>query len=253
MFSLSATSALNQFVQRLRDLSPLSSDDVAALQRLTAHVARVAANSDIVTPGEDFEFAVLVASGLVGRFQQLADGRRQITAIHLPADIADLHRVATPKAGCALEALTNAAIVRIPARELRSVALASPAITRAFWIYSAIDAAMLQRWATSLARRDARSRLAHLLCEMGMRIEYAGQGERTEFVLELTQTQMGDALGLTPVHVNRTLKSLRSSGVVQMDGRIYRIPDWERLAALADFDPDYLQIEMPSQSSAAAA
>lgn len=253
MFSLSATSAINQFIQRLRVLSPMSSDDVAALQRLTGDVIRVGANRDIVTPGEDFEFAVLVASGLVARFQQLADGRRQITAIHLPGDIADLHRVATPKAGSALEALTNAAIIRVPLRELRAVALASPAITRAFWIYSAIDAAMLQRSAMSLARRDAQSRLAHLLCEMGMRIEYAGEGERTEFVLELTQTHMGDVLGLTPVHVNRTLKSLRSSGVVQIDGRIYRIADWERLAALAEFDPDYLQIEMPSQASAAAA
>lgn len=253
MFSLSAASALSQFVQRLRVLSPLSADDVAALQSLTAHVVRVTANSDIVTPGEDFEFAVLVASGLVGRFHQLADGRRQITAIHLPGDIADLHRVATPKAGSALEALTNAAIVRVPAKELRAVALASPAVTQAFWIYSAIDAAMLQRWATSLARRDAQGRLAHLLCEMGMRIEYAGQGERTEFVLELTQTQIGDALGLTPVHVNRTLKTLRSSGAVQMDGRIYRIPDWDRLAALAEFDADYLQIEMPSRRSSVAA
>lgn len=253
MFSLSAASAVNQFVQRLRAISPLSSDDVAALHSVTANVVRVTANSDIVTPGEDFEFAVLVASGLVGRFQQLADGRRQITAIHFPGDIADLHRVASPKAGSALQALTNAAIIRVPAKELRNLALASPAITRAFWIYSAIDAAMLQRWATSLARRDAQGRLAHLLCETGVRIEYAGQGDRTEFVLELTQSQMGDALGLTPVHINRSLKRLRSIGAVQVDGRIYRIPDWNRLTTIAEFDPDYLQIDIPPQSAAEAA
>lgn len=243
MHSLSAVTALERFIDRLCVLSPLSKADVAALEALPTHLIRLPGGTDIVAPGADFEYAVLVASGLVGRFHQLADGRRQITAIHLPGDIADLHRVATRNAGSALQALTTAAVVRVPARELRAAAIASPAITQAFWIYSAIEAAILQRWTTTLARRDAKARVAHLLCEIGMRIEHAGQGERNEFVLEMTQTQIGDALGLTPVHVNRTLKALRIDGAVEIDGRVYRIPDWRRLAAIAEFDPDYLQLE----------
>jgi CRP-like cAMP-binding protein len=249
MHSLSAPTALLNFVDRLSALSPLSNADVAALHGLTAQVTRVRANSDIVAPGSDFESAILVASGLVGRFLQLSDGRRQTTAIHLPGDIADLHRVATPKAGSALQALTNATIVRLSSRELRAVALASPAITRAFWIYSAVDAAILTRWAANL-RRDAKARMAHLLCEIGTRMEYSGQGERGEFLLELTQAQIGDALGLTPVHVNRTLKALKALGAVEVEGRIIRIPDWPRLAAIADFDPDYLQLEPPTEAAA---
>ena len=250
MHSLSAASALERFVDRLRVLSPLSKADVAALQALPAHVVRVPAGADIVPPGADFEYAVLVASGLVGRFHQLADGRRQITAIHLPGDIADLHRVATRNAGSPLQALTTAAVVRVPARELKALAIGSPAITQAFWIYSAVEPAILQRWATTLARRDAKARVAHLLCEIGMRMEYAEQGERNEFVLEMTQTQIGDALGLTPVHVNRTLKALRIDGAVEIHGRVYRIPDWPRLAAIAEFDPDYLQLEPPVDEAA---
>jgi len=249
MYSLSAASALRSFVTRLSLLSPLSNDDEAALEGLTAQVTRVRANSDIIAPGSDFEYAILVASGLVGRFLQLTDGRRQITAIHLPGDIADLHRVATPKAGSALQALTNAAVVRVSGRELRAVALSSPAITQAFWVYSAVDAAILARWAANL-RRDAKARMAHLLCEIGERMESSGQGERREFLLELTQAQIGDALGLTPVHVNRTLKALRALGVVEVEGRIFRIPDWPRLAAIADFDPDYLQLEPPAEAAA---
>jgi CRP-like cAMP-binding protein len=249
MHTLSAASALDTFVNRLRALSPLSDADVAAIKGLTTQVTRVPANTDIIVPGQSFESAVLVASGLVGRFLQLADGRRQITAIHLPGDIVDLHRVAAPRAGSALQALSNVAFVRVSGRELRAIALASPAITQAFWVYSAIDAAILARWATNL-RRDAKGRLAHLLCEIGTRMENSRQSERGEFMLDLTQSQIGDALGLTPVHVNRTLKALKALGVLETEGRIVRVPDWPRLAAIADFDPDYLQVEPPAEAAA---
>jgi CRP-like cAMP-binding protein len=247
---LSASAALNNFVDRLAAISPLSRDDITALRGVNARVTRVSANSDIVLPGAQFEHAVLVASGLVGRYLQLSDGRRQITAIHVPGEIADLHRVATPRAGSALEALTNAAVVLLSGKELKAIALASPAITRAFWSYFAIDAAVLSRWAVNLGRREAKVRMAHLLCELGLRMEASGQGLRTDFLLELTQGQIGDALGLTPVHVNRTLKALKESGAVEIEGRIFRIPDWPRLAAIAEFDPEYLQIEPQADEAA---
>ena len=247
--TLSAASALQILVERLQALSPLSPDDVAALQALPAQVAVVRANSDIVLPGAEFEHAVLVATGLVGRYLQLADGERQITAIHLPGEIADLHRVATPSAGSALHALTNGSVVLIPAKDLRAVA-ASPQIAQAFWVYSAVDAAVLSRWAVNLARREAKTRMAHLLCEIGIRIESSGLGQRDEFLLELTQGQLGDVLGLTPVHVNRTLKALKQLAVVEVDGRIFRIPDWPRLAAIAEFEPDYLQMIAPAERAA---
>jgi CRP-like cAMP-binding protein len=247
---LSAASALQTFVARLQTLSPLSADDVAALEGLDARVAHVRSNADIVGAGAHFEHAVLVATGLVGRYLQLANGERQITAIHVPGEIADLHRVATPNAGSALQALTNATIVLVSGKELREVAAGSARILQAFWTYSAIDAAVLSRWAVNLARCGAKVRMAHLLCEIGLRMEASGQGMRAEFLLELTQGQLGDALGLTPVHVNRTLKALRQIGVVEVDGRIYRIPDWPRLAAIAEFDPDYLQIVPPAEVAA---
>src|SRR5689334_93186 len=247
---LSAATALQSFVDRLSALSPLSREDVAALQGLSAQTVRVRANSDIVVPGAQFEHAVLVASGLVGRYVQLANGQRQITAIHIPGEIADLHRVATPRAGSALQALTNATILLVSGKELRAIALASPRITQAFWVYSAVDAAVLSRWAANLGRREAKIRMAHLLCELGLRMESSGQGDRTDFLLELTQTQLGDALGLTPVHVNRTLKALKAVGAVEIEGRIFRIPDWPRLAAIAEFDPEYLQIEPPTDEAA---
>jgi CRP-like cAMP-binding protein len=109
---------------------------------------------------------------------------------------------------------------------------------------------VLARWAVNLGGREARVRLAHFLCEIGLRMEASGEGDRDDFLLELTQTQIGEALGLTPVHVNRTLRALKETGVIEVEGRIFRIPDWPRLAAIAEFEPDYLQIIPPTDQAA---
>ena len=234
--------ALEAFVQRLSALSPLSRNDIAALTELPCEAVRFRGNVDIELPGQAFEYACLVATGLVAGFVQLADGRRQFTALHIPGDMADIHRVAMPMAGSAIQTLTTTMVVRVPAKKLRSVAFNSPTITQAFWAYSAVDAAVLAQWAVNLGRRDAKARMAHFLCEMSLRSESSGQGTRNEFVLEASQGQIGDALGLTAVHVNRTLKALRQSKVVSIDGRIIRIQDWALLTAIGDFDPNYLQL-----------
>lgn len=242
--------AVEAFVQRICALSPLSQDDIDALLALPGEAVQLRGNVDIELPGEGFEHACLVVTGLVARFAQLADGRRQFTALHLPGDMADMHRVATAMAGSTLQTLTTTMIMRVPTESLRSVASKSATITQAFWAYSAIDAAMLAQWAVNLGRRDAKARMAHFLCEMGMRSEHSGQGTRNEFVLEASQGQIGDVLGLTAVHVNRTLKVLKQSNLVSIDGRIIRIQDWALLVAIGDFDPNYLQLEQLTQEAA---
>ena len=242
--------ALELFIQRLGTLSPLSGEDIGALQSLPSEAVRLRGNVDIEVPGQAFEHACLVASGLVARFAQLTDGRRQFTAVHIPGEIADIHRVATPLAGSALQTLTTTTIVRVPARSLRSVAINSPTITQAFWAYSAVDAAVLAQWAVNLGRRDAKARMAHFLCEMSFRYEYSGEGARDEYLLEASQGQIGDALGLTAVHVNRTFKALKQSNLVSIDGRIVRIQDWVLLAAIGEFDPDYLQFQRRTDEAA---
>lgn len=234
--------ALENFIGRLSALSPLTADDVAALSGLTVEPLRLRGNVDIVTPGQEFHDACLVVSGLVARFVQLRDGRRQFTAFHMPGEIADIHRVASPLAGSSLQTLCTTMIVRVPAAQLKAVALASLTITHAFFAYAAVDAAVLTQWAVNAGRRDAQSRMAHFLCEIAIRSEQSGQGSRDEFILEASQGQIGDALGLTSVHVNRTLKALKQSNAISIDGRIIRILNWPLLAAHGDFDEGYLQL-----------
>lgn len=234
--------ALENFISRLSALSPLTADDVMNLSALPAEPVRLRGNVDIVNPGQEFSDACLVVSGLVARFVQLRDGRRQFTAFHMAGDIADIHRVATPLAGSSLQTLCTTTIVRVPASQLKAVALASPTITHAFFAYAAVDAALLAQWAVNAGRRDAQSRMAHFLCEIAIRSEQSGQGSRDEFILEASQGQIGDALGLTSVHVNRTLKALKQSNAISIDGRIIRILNWPLLAAHGDFDQGYLQL-----------
>ena len=236
-------SALEIFADRLSSLAPLDEQDVRNILALSGRIGQARSNSDVVTPGQAVDHVCLVVEGLLGRFGQLSDGTRQITALHIPGDVADLHSVATPRAASGIQALTTTTIILIPRSELRKLVSESIAITRAFWAYSALDAAVLSCWAVNLGRKAAPSRLAHLLCEVALRMETAGQYDRHDFDLELTQAQFGDMLGLTSIHVNRTFKALREAKLIATSGRHISIQDWRQLARLGDFDPDYLQLE----------
>jgi len=238
-----ALSPIEQFAERLNRLSPLSGDDRDALGRLRGEIIQARANTDLLPRSDGADACHLVVEGLVGRFTQFRDGSRLTVAIYLPGDMADVHAVATPKLAPSLQALTTSTLIRFPLRELQAAAGSRPTLAQACWAYSAVDTAVIAAWAASLGRKSALQRMAHLLCELGRRMEQAGRGERHEFTLDLTQAQLGEILGLTPVHVNRTLKALKGQGLVAVSGRTLRISDWERLAAIGDFDPAYLQME----------
>jgi CRP-like cAMP-binding protein len=180
------------------------------------------------------------------------DGRRQITALHIAGDMCDLNSLVMPEADWALQALSPTAILRIPHAQMLEVARSYPNIAEAFWRDCSADASILSEWLINVGRRDARSRLAHLLCEMAIRLENAGLGNRREFRLQATQTQLGDALGLTPVHINRTVQTLRRMELATLRAHEVRILDWDRLAGLGDFDEDYLQMGVRDASRGSA-
>lgn len=245
-----AVPQLERFVGRLNELTPLSTEDRQALLQLHGPVIQVRARADVVTPGSEVGCAYLLLHGLVARFTQLKSGLRQLVVLHIPGDTADLHTVPVPRPSTALEALTTSTLMCLPLINLRSLALQRPAIAQALWAYAAVDAAILARWSASLARQSARGRMAHLLCELKVRLERAGLAHHSEFELNMTQGQLGDALGLTPVHVNRTLQSLRKGDLIATNGSWVTIKDWDALVDLGEFEADYLQL--PSKDRAAA-
>jgi CRP-like cAMP-binding protein len=239
-------SALQLFVKRLASRSFLTRDEVSAVLALKGQIKEVAAHIDFVRLGEPVEHSCLVVRGLVGRFGQNRNGARQITCLYIPGDMGDLPSVVSPKSAWGLAALTSTTILRVPHADLRHLSAKYPGIAEAFWRDCVADGSIFSEWVVNVGRRDAISRVAHVLCEMAIRCEQAGQGHRLSFPLPLTQADFGDATGLTNVHVNRTLKELRDRSAVELRMGVVTIHDWNQLVRVGDFDAGLLLLHAPS-------
>jgi CRP-like cAMP-binding protein len=237
---------LARFLHRLRLRSILTAEEQDAVLRLRGQTQQCHPNQDIVSPGERVEHACLVARGLAGRFDQMLDGERQVTSFYIPGDMCDLHSVVAPRASWSITALSEVTVVRVPRHELREVCIRYPGLAIAFWRDGTADGSIFAKWIGNLGRKSAKARIGHLFCEIGMRNEAAGLGTRTAYALPLTQKQLADACGLTPVHVNRTLQELRREGLLLFNNAHVEILDWETLTSLAEFDPGYLLLEGPA-------
>lgn len=236
----SNSSALEIFIQRLSAHSRLGSEEQDALLRLPVTLMRYPAHVDIVRQGTITDHACLVSEGLVGRYGQTADGKRQFLSLHLPGEMVDLPSVVAPQATSAINALAPSTVMKVPHAALREASDRYPAIAAAFWRDCVLDAAIVAQWLLNVGRRDARARTAHLVCELAVRSRNVSAAARDQFSLPITQEQMGDALGLTPVHVNRILKGLREEGLMTLArGRVV-IEDWRGLTTAAEFDGAYL-------------
>ena len=234
--------SLQPFLDRLTSRSDLTRIEQDAVLSLPAHAIQTNRDQDFVRLGERVDHASFVVAGLVGRFDQVSDGQRQITALYIPGDMPDLFSVVQPTPTSAIQALSTATILKIPHRALREVARQYPALAEAFWRDCAVDAMIIAQWLVSLGRRNSVGRLAHLFCEMAVRVR-GHDGAAAKYPLPMTQAHLADAMGITSVHVNRSLMSLRHIGVT-FRGGVVRIADWQSLVDIADFDPAYLQTDL---------
>ncbi|RYG86155.1 MAG: Crp/Fnr family transcriptional regulator [Alphaproteobacteria bacterium] len=188
---------------------------------------------------ENSTFSWLVISGMLARFGQTTAGLRQFTTFHVHGEMADLHSAVRPIGVGGLTALCDTSLLRVPHEALRKLAARLPAVAEALWRDCTLDSAILMEWVVNVGRRDASTRLAHLLCEMAIR----SSGYREillSYDFPVTQEQLADATGMTSVHVNRSLRQLREEGLVSVCRGTVQIHDWNALAARGDFDPYYL-------------
>ena len=161
-------------------------------------------------------------------------------SFHLPGDLLDVQNLLLHASDHNVQAISDATLAWIPQDRLRMLTRERPAIADALWRDSLIDASIFREWVLNVGRRDARSRIAHMLCEFAVRREAAGLGSPERFDLPMTQEDIADATGLTPIHVNRMLHSLSADGVIARDKRHVHIVDWNRMRRVADFDAAYL-------------
>ena len=239
--------ALERFLCRLLRHSQLGDREQAEILRLTCRPAQIRPRQDIVAPGRIVDHACLIGKGLAARFDQMRNGRRQTTALHIPGDMADLHSVVRPKARWSITALTTTTVLYVPHVELRRLASTYPNIALAFWRDATIDASIIAKWLVSVGQKSAKGRVAHLFCEMGVRLEAAGLGTRNVFDLPMTQDQLADAVGITAVHLNRTMQVLRATGLFSFSQGLVEIADWPNVASIAEFDSSYMEISNADQ------
>lgn len=158
-------------------------------------------------------------------------------------DLIDLQHMFLNRADHNVQALTRVDAINIERAALQRLILAEPSVGEAMWVDALVDASIYREWVVNVGRRDAKARIAHLLCEFATRLKAAGLGDGRSCQLPMTQEQIGDTVGLTAVHVNRTLKALAAEGVIQRNKREVSFTDWERMSAIGDFSDLYLHLD----------
>jgi CRP-like cAMP-binding protein len=235
-----APPGMGVFLAKLLSHSLLSTEDQAAIAALPHQTRHLEPNAYILREGERSDICPVLRSGFAYRQKTTPDGGREIVAIKIPGDPLDFQSMYLRTVDHNLQALTAVELTVIMISDFERLVQARPAIARAVMVDILIEASIGRKWLLNNGRRDALARLAHLLCELHFRLDDTHWGGLDVRKMPLTQEQLADVLGLTPVHVNRTLKALERSGSIVREGRGIRIADLDALIAVADFSDLYL-------------
>ena len=225
----------------LRD--KLTAEEVTLLESIAVNERTVRSGEMFVRQDEELTESTLLLDGFAARVALLPSGRRQITALHVAGDFVDLHSFVLKRIDDGIEALTACRIANVRHTDLTRITENHPHLTRLLWMSTVIDAAIHRAWLVAIGRLQGNARVAHLLCEMFLRLQTAGRTQGQTFVLPLTQATLGEALGFTDVHINRSIQELRRSALVTWEGKTVTINDWDGLTDLAEFDPVYLSLQ----------
>nr|WP_083841499.1 Crp/Fnr family transcriptional regulator [Bradyrhizobium sp. STM 3843] len=232
---------VNRLTRKLERYVRLGAEERVLLDQVTRSVDRIGARCDIVCEGNNSDHVHVIVEGMACRYKITSEGRRQVVAFLLPGDFCDLRLGLLSEMDHSVATLSECRVARIPREQIERMA-ARPLLARALWSAALADEAVLFEWLVNLGARDARSNLAHLFCELLIRLRAAGLTSGDSYKLPLTQQDLADTAGLSSVHVNRVLQSLRSDGLISFDGKSLSILDAERLSELSGFDASYLQL-----------
>ncbi len=242
---------LSLMVRKLSQWSPLDADERAAILALPYIRRGIEANQYLVWDGDRPTNACLLLRGFAFRHKLAGDGARQILSIHMKGDLIDLQNSLLGEADHNVQMFATGEVALIPIENVRKLAFEHPNIGMAMWYETLVEGSIFREWVLNVGRRDARTRIAHLLCEFALRLEVADLGQQTHYEMPITQEQLADAVALTPVHVNRTLMGLQADGLIKRDKRTISISDWDRLAIVGDFVPRYLHLDPPKAALSA--
>lgn len=218
-------------------------DEDLILQTISEKTQSFLAHEDVVREGDAPTAINILEAGWGCRYKTLEDGRRQIVSLFLPGDICDLNVFMLRQMDHSIGAITPVTVAELSQPGLDRLMAAHVRIRAALWWQQLVSNAIQREWAVNLGQRTAFERLAHLLCEVFLRLRTAGVAAEDRCEFPLTQTDLGEATGLSTVHVNRTLQELRAENLIVLRDRTLRIPDLGALMDAALFDPGYLHLE----------
>jgi CRP-like cAMP-binding protein len=235
-----ASSPFHRLILRLEAIGSPSDFEKEAIADLPITLRQVRGDEDIVREGQRPRQSCLLLDGFLHRYKMLPDGTRQIMSFHVPGDLPDLESLNLGVMDHSLAALTASTVAFIPHDALHALTHSHPRIADLFWRATLIDAAIFREWIVNIGSRDAQSRIAHLICEIYVRLKAVELTSGFTFRVPVTQGEIGEATGLSNVHVNRSIQKLRAERLITWDKVRCTIEDWDGLAKVAMFDPTYL-------------
>ena len=230
----------NRFIQKLSGFVQLTASDLRALEIVTSRAERVASRKDLIREGDQPGHLFVVLEGWAFRYKVLPNGSRQIMAFLMPGDACDLNIGMLAEMDHSIQTVTSAKVAKIDGATMGQLMATHENIARAMYVAQLVDEGTLRAWIVSLGRRSSTERAAHLLLELYARSVRSGIASPGEIEFPLSQVVLADALGMTPVHINRVLQDLRRSGAVELRRGRLRIPDAAALTRISGFDDNYL-------------
>lgn len=237
-----ASHPLDLLVRKLTTHVSLTEADRAVILDLPYERRPFPPSSYLVREGDMPKFCAVLINGFAYRQKLTSEGARQIVSIHIPGEPLDFQNLFLEIADHDVLTLTRADVAIVPRNAIRKLARERPGIAHAVLISTLVDASIFREWVLNVGRRDAVTSVAHLLCEFALRLDAQGLANDYGYILPMTQEQIGDCVGLTAVHVNRTLRLLEEAGLIERDGRKILFPRWRELQNVADFNERYLHL-----------
>ena len=239
---LKSASDTDILFKRLHRSTGFSAAELDGLESLPVKVREFGRNETIAHEGDRVGHCLLVLDGFLIRFQDTRDGKRQILSFYVPGDIPDLQTLHLPTMDHSVASITPARLAMIPHAAILDLCDRNRLVAAALWRETLIDASIARTWVRCIGRLSANARVAHLLCELNARLGAVGL-VGNPVSMPITQSEFGDAMGLSIVQVNRTLRDLRQQGLITIKKRAMMIHDLPRLQQIAEFDPLYLHLD----------
>jgi CRP-like cAMP-binding protein len=233
----------NPLLRKLANFTKLSDEEKKAVNECCGEVRSFSAGEDVISQGDRTGSVKLLLEGFACRYKVLEDGRRQVVAYFVPGDLCDLRVFILKRMDHSIGAVSASKVANLSPENVLKLTHTYPTLTRALWWSTLVEEAILREWIVNVGQRNALERMAHLFCELLYRFRAVGLNEGMSCTLPLTQVELAETLGLSSVHVNRTLQALRKRKLITLENATLTIENFEELKELSFFNPDYLHLD----------